>query len=188
MTTQTQKALKSICFAYFADGKFIGWYADTFGSIRECPKVYPDTIEQIDIITKNFRYKLSQISNTSELSKIPTCEMLEPLDAKINKDSADLSQYKEVELRIVECPEYEGVNPNFNMSKYNEERLLHKQLMANEGIFNIPSPSKERTEAVQTFIEKYPRPKGDSWIHADYHKVAKWAEKEPTEFIATIGA
>ena len=28
---------KSICFAYFADGKFIGWYGGTFGPVSKIP-------------------------------------------------------------------------------------------------------------------------------------------------------
>ncbi len=181
----TTKTAKSICFAYFADGKFIGWYADSFGSIRkDSPKLYSNTELQIQTITNNFRLKLDKIGKTSNLGSL--VNGLDILDNSINQDKSTLSQYKEIKLRIVECSEYDGMNPDFDKSKYEEEIAEHKQLMTDAGIFDIHAPSKERTDAVNSFHEKHPRPKCDNWIYADYSKVKEWAKNEPTEFIGKI--
>ena len=32
---------KTVCFEYFADGNFLGWYSDSFGTItKNQPKLY----------------------------------------------------------------------------------------------------------------------------------------------------
>ena len=99
---------KSVCYAYYGDGKFLGWYADSFGSVRpNSPKVYGDTEKQREVITKNFRNKLSKLNEKSELDlRNPLGSTL--LNNGLNKDKDELSKFLNVELRVVECPEYDG--------------------------------------------------------------------------------
>ena len=96
---------KSVCFAYFGDGKFLGWYADSFGSVRKNqPKVYTNSEKQIEIITKNFRYKISELKHDSNLGdRNPALSII---DNSLKGDSKLLYPKKHVELRIVECPKY----------------------------------------------------------------------------------
>jgi len=54
------------------------------------------------------------------------------------------------------------------------------------GIFDIPAPSRERTEAIKAFDLTNPKPKCDNWIYVDYALVSEWAKNEPTEFLAII--
>ena len=176
---------KSICFAYFGDGKFLGWYADSFGSIRESsPKIYGNSKEQIETITKNFNYKLSKIDGEYTLSKRHPAFGL--IDNSLEGDSKILYPCKRVELKIVECPIYDGPNPDFDKDSYDKLREKRRMLMEDEGIFNIPAPSIERTLAISEFDERHPMPKKNSWIYADYDKVKEWAKNEPTEFIGEI--
>ena len=67
-----QKNRKPICFAYFADGKFLGWYADSWGSIRkDSPKIYGYSEDQVETITKNFRHKMSKLSRSPTTLPFP---------------------------------------------------------------------------------------------------------------------
>jgi hypothetical protein len=152
---------KCICFAYFGDGKFLGWYADSFGSIRkDSPKIYGDSKEQIETIIKNFNYKLSKIK---EQSKIDLHNSLGSalLNNSLNSDSNELFKYKEIELRIVECPIYDGPNPDFDREAH--KKWLYESDRQNGDKYHIPS-----------------------WIYANYTKVKEWALNEPTEFLSII--
>lgn len=185
METTTTTKRKSVCFAYFADGKFIGWYADSWGSIREDePKVYGYTPEQVEIITKNFRYKLSTLAEESKLGE--KVLGLNLIDNSVNADRKELSQYSEVELRAVECPYYDGPNPDFDEAAYEVQVEKQKEQMKAEGIFDIPGPSLERMDAVTEFHKRFPSPECNNWIYVDYKKVKEWAKNEPTEFLETI--
>lgn len=149
---------KTICFARFTNGKFIGWYSDTFGSITpNSPKLYGYTESQVKTITSNFNYMLN---------KFPTTE--------------------EEELRIVECPEYDGENPEFDEAAHEALAAAYKQKMTDAGIFDIPAPSVARIEAIKAFEGRNPRPVANNWIYADYSKVKEWAKNEPIEFLETI--
>lgn len=106
-----------IAFAYFADGKFIGWYADSFGSIRKAPKIYDNSSRQIEIITTNFTAKVRKAKGLQEhdfLSQaVEFVRPLNPVGAMIMEEKkSELSEYKDIELRIVECPIYDGPNPD----------------------------------------------------------------------------
>jgi hypothetical protein len=201
---------KSICFAYYADGSFIGWYADSFGSVRPTPKIYSDSIKQIEIISSNFRNKIKRISEESVsdvMDKFRAEEgsllALEETDEIIRKknalgistlakyaihDSEDLLRGKNIELRIVECPEYDGINPDFDKEAYDKLAAEYRKRMEEAGIFDIPAPSIERLDAIKKFESENPRPIRNSWIYADFNKVKAWAANEPTEFIGTIKA
>lgn len=160
---------KTICFAYFGDGIFIGWYSDSFGTITSNrPKLYTYSKNQITTVKGNFIYGLSQIKERSDFVQITGSSNLALLDNGINKNRKDLSQYKDVELRIVECPYYDGVNPNYDEEKYKEWKEDYKA--KNNGNIRYADCPKEL----------------ESWIYADRTKVREWAEKEPTEFIEVV--
>ncbi len=169
METTTTKTRKNICFAYFADGKFIGWYADSAGSIREnSPKIYGHSEEQISVITENFRYKLSKLSTPSVLADYVGLPGLGLLDNSLNADKTNLSQYNDIQLKITECPHYDGPNPNFDKEKYAE--WLNAEKAMNGDNFRYSNCPKEL----------------ENWIYADYNKVKEWASIEPTKFIGII--
>jgi hypothetical protein len=165
METKTTKR-QSVCFAYFADGKFLGWYADSFGSIRNSPKIYGNTENQKEIILKNFRHKLAELNKESTIGKHDS--RLSVIDRSLNADKTDLMQYNDIELRVVECPEYDGPNPNYDAVKY--KAWLEK----------------ERAEKLDKFKYANCPPELNNWLYADYSKVKEWASKEPTQFLETM--
>lgn len=178
---------KAICFAYFCDGKFIGWYSDTFGTVTENrPKIYRYSIEMLETIKNNLNYSLSKIKAKSELAQKTGVAGLAILDAGINSNREDLSQYTHIELRVVECPYYDGPNPDFDKVAYNKLLDERKQKMTEEGIFDIVAPSKARTDAIDEFNQRNPTPKCDNWIYSDYGLVKEWALNEPTEFLGVL--
>jgi len=175
---------KCVGFAYFGDGAFLGWYADSFGSIREDePKVYGYTDSQVEVITRNFRNKLNKLKEESELNKLDG--RLGIIDVGMNEDKTILSQYKTVQLRLVECPEYDGPNPDFDKEAYDVLKDAHREKLREEGILDIPA-GRERRNAIDEFEKTTPAPDRDTWIYCDYSKVKEWASKEPTEFIGVI--
>jgi len=94
---------KAVAFAYFSKNKFLGWYADTFGSLRAHPKVYRNSDVQIEVITRNFNHKLNEIARTNFKEAKGKVKGLAALGLLIF-DSEDKLRGKEVELRIVELP------------------------------------------------------------------------------------
>jgi hypothetical protein len=177
----------SICFAYFVDNEFVGWYADSFGSCRKTPKLYSNTEEMLNIIQRNFSSKINKINSTSfdiEKDKVIGLGAL----SLASFDSEEIFRNKNVELRIVKCPIYDGPNPNFDKEEFHrlsdERRIIfNKELEAG----NIPDgPSAARSNFVFEFDKKYGKIPCDNWIYADYTKVKEWALKTPTEFIGTI--
>jgi hypothetical protein len=178
---ETKIKLQSICFAYFGDGKFLGWYADSFGSIRRNqPKLYTNSAAQIEVVFKNFNNKLRDIHKTSDISKHDSRLVL--VDESLNNDADELSQYSKVELRVVECPYYDGPNPDYDKAAYNAAMNERYKKMVSEGITDTLE-GEERFDAIEAFDKKNPRPKCDNWIYADFALVKVWAEKEPTEFL-----
>jgi hypothetical protein len=152
---------KTVCYAYFGDDKFLGWYGDSFGTIvSKTPKLYGYTAEQNDIIKKNFGSKIQELAEKSDLGMLDG--RLSPVDRLRDYDSSILSQYTKVELRVVECPCYDGLNPNFD-----EER--HKNWTAYKR-----KPMYE--------------PCNQHWIYADHELVKTWASETPTTFLETITA
>lgn len=60
----TQVRERCICFAYFTDDQFIGWYGDSMGSVvKNSPKIYPDTEKQKEVIRTNFTSKIKKIKD-----------------------------------------------------------------------------------------------------------------------------
>lgn len=160
---------KTICFAYFDDGAFIGWYSDSFGTITtNRPKLYTYSKNQIATVKGNFIYGLSLIKERSDFAKITGNVALDILDEGLNENREILSQYKNIELRIVECPYYDGANPDFDEEKYEEWKEGYKT--NNNGDIRYVDCPKEF----------------DNWIYADKTKVKEWAKKEPTKFIEVV--
>lgn len=178
---------KTICFAYFGDGKFIGWYSDTFGTVtKNSPKLYGYSSERLETIKNNLNYSLSKLKSKSELAQKTGLGILSILDAGINSNREDLSQYKNIELRVVECPYYDGPNPEFDKTVYTKMLDERKKQMTEEGIFDIVAPSKARTDAIDEFNQRNPTPKCNNWIYANYTLVKEWALNEPTEFLGVL--
>lgn len=180
-----EKKRQTVCFAYYGDGKFIGWYADSFGSIRDnSPKLYGYSESQVNIIATNLKYKLSKLKQESDFAKSDS--RLKILDNSLDEDKRNLSQYKVVELRIVECPIYDGPNPDFDAEAYQLLVDARHEAMTKAGIFDIPAPSIARIEAIKEFDKTYNMPERNSWIYADYKAVQEWALTEPKEFLGTL--
>ena len=96
---------------------------------------------------------------------------------------------KDVELRVVECPEYDGPNPDFDEEDYkkrsNEHTALVLEHLKSLGVTG-DGPSPERTRAVIEFTKLNPSPKCNNWTYCDYNKVIEWAKNVPTKFIDVI--
>lgn len=196
---------KCICFAYFVEGKFIGWYADTFGSVRPYPKIYGYSPRQVEIVTNNFRHKIEKVNETTQEAvaeeALANCKAAESkqevnkaailgLTSIATQDSGSKLRGKEVELRIVECPIYDGPNPNFDEVAYNEAADKHREglqeFLKGHGVSWDEGPSTLRSSLVTLYEKEHGFPKRDSWTHADSAKVKEWAANEPTEFIEVI--
>jgi hypothetical protein len=187
---------KSICFAYFADGKFIGWYSDTFGSITSnTPKIYPYTEDMLKTIRINFSAKVAKAKGLaaddfqSKAASIIASQ--NPLGGRLmTEHKSPLDGYADVELRIVECPEYDGPNPNFDEAKYkadiDEYYKKRDELLKNLHDLKGGLSNSERLTAQTEYFNTNPSPKCDNWIYCDYAKVKEWASNEPTQFLEII--
>lgn len=184
---------KSHCYAYYADGKFIGWYADTFGSVRTCPKLYSGDVEvQSAIVKQSFSGKIRTINKTSfeEAKGLPEYQGLGAI-ALARFDSEEKLRGKQIELRVVECPIYDGPDPDFSKEIMDALRETQKEQMKKffkqfgRDYDNFPA-SKERVELVDRFHRMYGDLKCNNWIYADYEQVREWAKDEPTEFVAIV--
>lgn len=178
---------RSICYAYFIEGKFVGWYADSFGSVRpQSPKLYSNMEAQNPVILANLKYKLNKINTSSfDQAKEKITNVLQAIGLA-GYDSEELLRGREVVLKIVESPIYDGPNPDFDKEAYRAAHLEHYKKMKEEGILNLPGGPKERVAAIEEFNTRNPRPKADNWIYADYSKVKEWAATEPTVFLGEI--
>jgi hypothetical protein len=184
----------SVAFAYFKEGKFLGWYADTFGSLRDCPKLYSNTDSQSAVIEKNFQRKLRKVNETSfDEAKTKTRGVLDAFDL-FTYDSEDKLRGSDVELRQVQTPFYDGENPNFSRKVEKKFRKKHYDLYHTWCKEFGLDPGKEKgdnfgiglVENFKTFEKTYPRKHGKNWLYADYKEVREWAELEPTEFLKTF--
>lgn len=182
---------KSVAFAYFSNDKFLGWYSGTFGGCsKTSPKLYNDTESQKQVITTNFQRKLKDINETSFDEEKEKTVGLEAIWL-FRFDSEDELRGKDVELRIVETPFYDGPNPDFDKKVWKRYRKLHDKVFKRElKEQNLPSgPSKERLKFVKEFDERYPflNARANNWISIkDYSEVKEWASNEPTEFKETL--
>jgi len=160
---------KCICFAYYNNNQFLGWYSDSFGTItKRSSKLYGYSESQLEIINKNFTSKVKRL-----------------------KEEAMAVDYSTIELRVVECPIYDGPNPEFDKDVYDkavqERKDLLIKFLAQSGIdYYLDSPSTQRSSLVKEFEKKHPRVIANNWIHADYDKVQEWASNEPTIFLKVL--
>ena len=193
MTTEKRNC---ICFAYFGDGKFLGWYSDTFGTItKDNPKIYGYSEKQLEIIRKNFSQKVKASKDGGDdflgaVARALTGRVAEKATSIMTVRSlagkAQLSEYQNIELRVVECPEYDGPNPDFDEEEYKRLREEEKVKMTDFGVFDVPGPSKERMEIVEKFHDIFGRVECNNWIYADYAAIKEWASNTPTKFLETI--
>jgi hypothetical protein len=182
-----------VCFAYFANGKFIGWYSDTFGTItKNEPKIYGYSEEQLETIKINFSAKVKRSKDGSDDFLSQVARMISPLNEKAGSmmtihsltEKAKLEEYQDVELRVVECPEYSGPNPDFDEKEYKERVAERHTKMKDFGVFE--TSGKERIEIIERFDDIFGKLELNNWVYPDCDKVREWASTEPTEFIDVI--
>ena len=169
---------KCIVIAYYLDGKFAGWYGDSFGTIAKYPKIYGES--SLERVKKTFTSKVRKIRTTSLDEEKDNLEgRLSALSLAIFSSEDEIRAAKTVELIVFDSPEYDGPNPDFDKAekiKWDEER---KQIMSDAGIFDIPAPSMERMAAIKEFEENHPkwaRFHTDWWVYCDYDKVKLWVD------------
>lgn len=187
---ETETTNKTVAFAYYADGEFLGWYADTFGSVRKSPKLYSNSESQLQTISDNFLRKIEKINRTSFDEQKGKLKGFAALSLAVF-DSEKLLRGKNVELRIVESPEYDGPNPDFSKEVENESRkqydkLYHswcKELGLDAGVEEGDRFGIALLDNYKRFVKTYPQVNGKYWIYCDYDKVNEWAANEPTEFL-----
>lgn len=170
---------KTVCFAYYIDGNFIGWYGDSFGRISNIPKVFYDINKTREIILKNFSLRINRIkdviNNNDSVSQI--------MSPTVDEDK--ILSSGEVELRVVNCPVYEGPNESFDNEKYKQELFEYERKMK-ETISFSEEPSMERLNSIRRFKIENPPPILNNWIFADRNKLEEWAKIEPSEFLEKI--
>lgn len=160
-----KKVPTNICFAYYADDEFIGWYGGTFGGVSNVPKLYPNIPAQIDIVSKNFKHKIATINKTSFQNEKDKAETLGQTLSLLNFCSENVLRGKNIELRVVVSPFHDCENPLYDREAY---RAFHKK--------DVIVEYKDLPIHLQI------------WVYADYSKVKEWAANTPTEFIQVIKA
>jgi len=184
----------NIAFAYFANNIFIGWYADSFGSIGKTPKLYGNTERQVDTIIKNFRHKLKAIKKSTFEVELDRAKSVGQCLATAIYDSEQMLRDADVELRIVQTPFYDGPDPRFSKKidkkfrKY-EIKLYHawcKEKRLDPGIPPKTFLGIGLVDNYKVFNKIYPSRGSKNWIYMEYAQVKVWAVKEPTEFLRII--
>ncbi len=187
-TAQTQTAAQSVCFAYFGDGQFLGWYADTFGSIRpQSPKVYSSLESMRERIEHNFKYKVQCLRDKTSNPAADFIGTQNPVGGALiakglSYDETILEKYTDLELRAVACPYYDGPKLDFDQAAYETAVDMYKTKVQASGILDLPV-GVERTVRLKAFNDHTPQPKCDNWTYVDYVLVKEWAANEPTEFL-----
>lgn len=187
---------KCLAFAYYADGVFIGWYGDTFGSVSKTPKLYVYSEEQLDILRDNLAHKLERMNSTTFEEAKEKVSGLAALSL-LTFSNEDQLRGKQVELRLVESPFYDGPNPDFDSDAYSKEvekhNVLFKQYLFKQYLTEnakdpatLLGPTQEKFELLDKFKEENPFPKCDNWLYADYSLLKEWAANEPTEFLGVL--
>lgn len=178
----------SVCFAYYVDDVFVGWYGDTFGSVTKSPKLYNNNSDTVNIITNTFRKKLNLINSTTfEEYKNETKN---PFSILFFNDD-ELLRNKKVELKCVQSPFYDGINPDFDRELYNQKYKEYNDKFNLSEVSTLPTNTTDeivkRMEAIKEWEKQNPRPSDtDHWLYVDYNLVKDWALNEPTEFLFTI--
>jgi hypothetical protein len=103
--------MKTHCFAYYVNGEWVGWYGDTWGTVSKTPKLYSNLNAVLPTVEKNFKNKLNKVNSTSyREEKEKVFDFASALSLLVFR-SEELLRGKQVELRVVECPYYEGPDP-----------------------------------------------------------------------------
>lgn len=189
-----QKIENSIAFAYFVDGMFIGWYADTFGSVRKSPKLYNASEKQIAVIRKNFNYKLKKISESSFKEELIISKNIAEALKTLTFDSEELLRGRKVILKMVRTPFYDGPNPDYVRSITKLKHIHHvemyhvwcKEMELKPGIEPGTNFGIALIDNYKRYDKIYPEGNSNYWIYMDYSLVNTWAETAPTEFIDEI--
>lgn len=194
-----KKTRKTICFAYYGDGKFLGWYADTFGSIRTIPKTYGNSEHQVGVIERNFRNKMRRLTGKGELDSVKVIDSHNGvaggmLKSGLDADEKILNEYSIIELRIAKCPIYNGPNPDYSKTindafRENDTKLYHqwcKEMNLEPGIKPGDRIGIATLENYKRFKEVYPDARPKSWIYGDWEKIKEWASNEPEDVIKFV--
>ena len=110
-----------------------------------------------------FLYKIQKLKEKSNIPIETNPIGLTILNDSLDNDKEILKKSKNIELRVVLCPFYDGPNINYNKEVYRNWVKQHD------------------------IKDKVPQ-EIDFWVYADYSKVKEWASKEPIEFLFTIKA
>lgn len=184
-----------ICFAYYGNGVFLGWYSDSFGTITaNKPKVYGYSKEQIKTIKTNFSAKVRRSRDGSDDFCSAIGRVIAPLNEKAGSlltihslaEKTKIEEYTDIELRVVECPEYSGPNPDYDEKEYSTLLEEEKQKMINFGIPDGNPYKCEDKDLVERYYDIFGRVKYNNWLYPDYEIVKEWASQPPTEFLKTI--
>jgi len=186
---------KTICFAYYGDGEFIGWRTDTSGGIGKIPKLYSGSFETKENIFESFLKKMKIINEISyekaldEINKLQAIGksneqvIIKSLRLLAYTGHETLSKYKKVELRLIECPIYDGPNEDFDRDLYenfiNAHRKIYDEFLSKKGL-------KDDVHSKNRFRETYGRFRPKWWIYADFNKLEKWASKAPENYLQTV--
>ena len=178
---------KTVAFAYFSENEFLGWYGGTFGSVAKTPKLYGNSERQLATIEKNFQHKLKTVNTSSfdvEKDKVTGVAAI----SLLSYDGEEVLRNRNVELRIVESPEYSGPNPEFDQLFHEKLREERRIVFNKESTHLSDEPSKERSEFVKEFDKRHPEfeEKVRNWSYPDYEKVREWAKITPTEFLDVL--
>jgi hypothetical protein len=99
-----------MAFGYYTlDGKLVGWYADTFGSIRDNPKIYGYSDRQMEVVLGNTKSKVKRIRE--EVAN-PAVEVISSMNAvggamlKIGVDANEkiLKDLGKFEMKVFKAP------------------------------------------------------------------------------------
>lgn len=144
----------------------------------------------LPIITRNFQNKMKAINETSFKEQKEKVSGLETLTL-LRFSNEETFRGKNVELKAVECPIYDGPNPDFDEEIAqvirDAEKIAMKEFFKKNGYdYDNLQFSQERIDLVDRFHVVYGHYRMKNWIYADYNEAKEWAINEPTEFLETI--
>lgn len=96
---------KNIAFAYYKDDRLVGFYSDSFGTISDYPKIYPGTLDQVDVIVRNiiFSIRCAQHPEIENIGDILNSEVVSSTLTMFYEKIQDLRSF---ELLIYPCVAY----------------------------------------------------------------------------------
>jgi hypothetical protein len=97
-----------VAFAHYKNGKLLGYRADTFGSIRDRPKIYGYSPEQVEICLRWINSAMKQ--GGTKLGELLLEKTGNPIAALLVKGEKEIHEQlmdaETFEVRVVECPGY----------------------------------------------------------------------------------